>query len=105
MIGMIHGLVVGRFKGFGDAFSPIHMDKAAEWPSRKPGEVGAPPGSPVTQFVRCLLLRLDILVDTEQIVRVVLRLNRRQALVVVAVGRLDAVLALVHHHVDVGPAR
>src|SRR6266566_6664855 len=43
----------------------------------------------------------DVLVDVEEVVRVVLGLDLRQALVVVPVGRLDALLALFQsHHVQ-----
>ena len=49
--------------------------------------------------------RQDVLVDPEHVVRVVRRLDLREAGVVRAVGRLHARLALVHHEVDVGAAR
>src|SRR5258708_24717754 len=46
----------------------------------------------------------DVLVDPEEIVRVVLRLYRTKARVVVSVCRLDAALHFViHHEVDVCP--
>ena len=48
-----------------------------------------------------LCRRLHILVDMEEVVRIVLAFNFSQPLVVVAVGGLDPVLALLHHEVDV----
>src|SRR6476659_9289569 len=49
-----------------------------------------------------LRLRLDVLVDAEEVVRVVRRLDLRQAVVVIAVAGADSLLTLVHHHVHVG---
>ena len=48
-----------------------------------------------------LCRRLDVLVDMEEVVRIILAFNPSQPLVVVAVGGLDPVLALLHHEVDV----
>src|SRR5271170_3011629 len=47
---------------------------------------------------------LDVLVDVEDIVRVVPLLDPGEPVVVAAVGRLDPVLALVHQEVDVPAA-
>ena len=47
---------------------------------------------------------LDVLVDMEGVVRVVAVLDLGEPVVVAAVGRFDAVLALVHQEVDVGAA-
>src|SRR5437868_7990622 len=49
--------------------------------------------------------RLDVLVHVEEVVRVVRRLDLGEPLVVLAVARLHAILALLHHHVHVGAAR
>ena len=50
-----------------------------------------------------LCSRPDVLVDAEQIGRIVFLLQRGEALVVVAEGRLDARLAfVVHHEVGIG---
>src|SRR5690606_9558370 len=48
--------------------------------------------------------RRDVLVDAEQIGRVVLRLDRGKPVVVVPIGGSDALRALLHHEVDVGAA-
>src|SRR3954451_8071307 len=48
--------------------------------------------------------RLDVLVDPEEVLRVVRRLDAGQAVVVVAVARAHPLLALVHHHVHVRAA-
>src|SRR5690606_42012693 len=48
--------------------------------------------------------RGDVLVDAEQVARVVVRLDRGQARVVVAVAGPDPFVALVHHHVHVRSA-
>ena len=49
--------------------------------------------------------RWDVLVDVEQVVRVVALLDLRQPVVIAAVRRPDPLLTLVfHHHVDVGAA-
>ena len=45
--------------------------------------------------------RLDVLVYAEDVVGVVLRLDAREAVVVLAVGGADALLAFLHHEVDV----
>src|SRR5690349_6751168 len=44
---------------------------------------------------------MNVLVDVEDVVWVVLRLDTRQAVVVVAVGGADAFLSFLHHEVDV----
>jgi hypothetical protein len=44
---------------------------------------------------------VDVLVNVEDIVGVVLRLDAREAVVVIAIGGADAVLSFVHHEVDV----
>src|SRR3982751_5886763 len=49
--------------------------------------------------------RLDVLVDVEQVVGVVLRLDLGEPCVVLAVRGLDPVLSLLHHHVHVCAAR
>src|ERR1700752_514184 len=46
--------------------------------------------------------RLDVLVYSEEVGRVVLLLDGGQATVVVAVGGADALLALLHHEIEVG---
>src|SRR5579862_9227792 len=51
-----------------------------------------------------LLLRLDVLVYAEQIRRIVALLDLRQTIVILAVRRPDAILALFHHEVDVRAA-
>src|SRR5688500_16656302 len=46
--------------------------------------------------------RLDVLVDVEEIVRVILALYLGKPLIVVAIGGAHALLSLViHHHVDI----
>src|SRR5215469_15156658 len=58
---------------------------------------------PAWTDIRCISgARLDVLVDVEEVGRVVRRLHLCQLLIVVAVGGFDHVLALVHNHVDVG---
>src|SRR5580765_3467675 len=52
-----------------------------------------------------LISRPDVLVDVECVVRVVAALDLGQPGVVAAVGGPDPLLALVHHEVDVRPAR
>src|SRR5262249_54612799 len=47
--------------------------------------------------------RQNVLVDVEHVARIVLRLDLAEPLVIRAVGGADAVLALVHHEVDVSP--
>src|SRR5579864_1574446 len=46
----------------------------------------------------------DVLIDVEQVGRVVHVLDRHQAVVIVPIRRSDALLALIHHHVHVGAA-
>lgn len=46
---------------------------------------------------------VDVLVNAEDVRGVVLRLDTREAVVVVTVGGADTLLALVHHEVDVRP--
>ena len=47
------------------------------------------------------LLRPDVLVNAEKIVRIVLPFNFRQSIIVVAVGRFDPVDSFIHHEVYV----
>src|SRR5436190_10954157 len=47
---------------------------------------------------------LDVLVHVEDVVRIVLPLDLREPVVVLAVGGLNSLLALVHDHVQVGAA-
>ena len=51
------------------------------------------------------LLRSDILVDVEKVIRIVLPLNLRQSIVVVAVGRFDPVDSFFHHEIYVGASQ
>src|SRR5215472_7021124 len=53
---------------------------------------------------KSLLLRLDILVHTEEIRRIVFLLDPRQLLVILPVLRLDTPLALFHHEIHVRAA-
>src|SRR5215213_1659941 len=68
---------------------------------------GEPSGSPQTPSIvpatpeRRLCRRPNVLVDVEEVVRVVLGLDLRQARIVVAVRRLDPLLTLLQaHHVQ-----
>jgi hypothetical protein len=58
---------------------------------------------PPEDCARCLSGRSNVMVHPEQVARVVLLLQRGEAFVIAAVGRLEARLALiVHHEVRVG---
>ncbi len=46
-----------------------------------------------------------ILIDPEEVARIVARLYLSEALIVTPIRRLDPRLALVHHEVDVSAAR
>lgn len=52
-----------------------------------------------------LVPRLDVLVETEEIVWIVLFLDLGQARVIVPVTGCDALLAFFHHEIDVGATR
>ena len=58
--------------------------------------------SPVLAYLDC---RYDVLVDAKEISRVVFVFDHHEAIVVVPVGGPDALLALIHQKVDVGPTR
>src|SRR5262245_49802065 len=68
-----------------------------------PGRLAWHVAAPATDRER-LACGLDVLVDVEDVVRVVAPLYPGEPVVVAAVGGLDPVLALEHHEVDVGAA-
>ena len=52
-----------------------------------------------------LFRRQDVLIDAEEVRRIVLTFDSREAIVVLAVRRADAILPFVHHEIDVRAAR
>src|SRR6266496_1422754 len=62
----------------------------------RPDRNAAPPGAAMRSGGRRSGGGVDVLVDREDVLGVVLRLDAREAVVVVAVGGADALLALVH---------
>jgi predicted ferric reductase len=58
------------------------------------GGIGVPP----------LISRLDVLVRAEEVVRVIFCLDGREAVEILAIGRADAIFALIHHEIHITPA-
>jgi hypothetical protein len=88
-----------RLPARGRAWSGVELAEKHGYPSRWGWGARARPSSPAGRS-----LWLDVLVDVEQVVRVVFTLDLPQALVVAPVRRLHSLLAFFHHEVDVRAA-
>src|SRR5215831_5170444 len=84
--------------------NPRWRNEMWEWPWRR--DLWDTKVPPTLAQAPLQLLRLNVLVHTEEIIGIVLLFDRHQSLVIAAVGFLDAFLSFVaHQEVYVGAAR